>query len=118
MLRSFTGLRVSEFEQLLNHLLPLCQAAEELRLSRLNRQRAIGGWVKFELVVSEQVLVTVMRLRMCPTHETLGFLFGVSAITIGRIVTRWVPLLERNGRDGMRLPDPGKPDHRSLGTLL
>lgn len=118
VLRSFTGLRVSEFEQLLDDLLPLYQAAEERRLSRPNRQRAIGGGAKFELAASEQVLVTVMWLRMYPTHETLGFLFGVSAVTIGRIVTRWVPLLEQNGRDGMRLPDPGKHHRRSLDILL
>lgn len=118
VLRSFTGLRVSEFEQLLDDLTPLYREAEERRLSRPDRQRAIGGGAKYELTVSEQLLVTVMWLRMYPTHETLGFLFGVSAVTIGRIVTRWVPVLEWNGRDGMRLPDPGKHHRQSLDMLV
>ena len=43
MFQSLTGLRVREFEHLLVDILPMYQAAEIKRLSRPDRQRAIGG---------------------------------------------------------------------------
>lgn len=118
VLKSFTGLRVSEFEALLDDMEPRFHAAEYQRLNRPKRQRAIGGGGQYELNVSEQVLVTVMWLRQYPTHDTLGFLFGVSAVTIGRVLARWVPLLEQAGRDTMRHPALSKRHRRSLEQLV
>ncbi len=51
-------------------------------------------------------------------HEVLGFLFGISHPTVGRIIQRVLPLLEAAGRDTMRLPDPGKQHRRTLDALL
>jgi hypothetical protein len=64
------------------------------------------------------LLVAVIWLRTYPVHLVLGFLFGVSGVTVGRLVGRWVPVLEPAGRDTMRLPDPGKKRHRRLDALL
>src|SRR6185436_10479006 len=57
-------------------------------------------------------------LRHYPTQECLGYLFGVSDSTALRAVRRCLPLLERSGRDTMRLPDPGRGRRRDLPALL
>jgi len=116
--KSLTGLRLSEFEALVEDVLPLYQAAEIERLSRPNRQRAIGGGHPFELADRDHILLTVIWLRVYPTHEVLGYLFGVSAVTVGRTIGRVLPILEQAGRDTMRMPDPGKKRRRSLDDLL
>jgi len=94
------------------------QAAEIKRLSRPDRQRAIGGGDRCDLAAVEQLLVAVIWLRTYPVHLVLGFLFGVSGVTVGRLLGRWVPVLEQAGRDTMRLPDPGKKRRRTLDALL
>lgn len=115
---AMTGLRVAEFDQLVRDLLPGYAAAEEDRLSRPDRQRAIGGGRDFELSVRDQLLLTVVWLRKYPTQEVLGYLFGVSDTTAGRTIDRLLPLLEAAGRDTMRLPDPGRKQRRQLADLL
>jgi len=87
-------------------------------LSRPSRQRAIGGGTPFALKPREQFLITVIWLRLYPMHEVLGFLFGVTYPTLGRVIARVLPLLEAAGHDTMRLPDPGKKHRRTLDALL
>ncbi len=113
-----TRLRVAEFDRLVRDTLPAFKAAEIQRLSRPERQREIGGARTAELGGRDQVLLTVVWLRVYPTHDVLGYLFGVSAITVGRIIKRVLPVLEQAGRDTMRLPDPGKKRRRQLDDLL
>jgi len=113
-----TGLRVGEFDALLKDLLPVLALAEARRLERPQRQRAEGGGRQAELSGRDQVLLTVIWLRLYPTHEVLGYLFGVSDSTVSRVICRLLPLLEAAGRDTMRLPDPGRKRRRSLDTLL
>ena len=113
-----TGLRLDEFEGLLADVLPRFGAAELARLERPGRQRAIGGGRDSELDGRDQVLLTVVWLRQYPTHEVLGYLFGVSDSTVSRVIGRVLPLLEQAGRDTMRLPDPGRKRRRSLDQLL
>jgi len=113
-----TGLRVAEFDALVRDVLPAFSQAEIQRLSRPNRQREMGGGRWSELDPRNQVLLTVIWLRVYPTHDVLGYLFGVSAITVGRIIKRVLPLLEQAGRDTMRMPDPGKKRRRHLDDLL
>ena len=113
-----TGQRLNEFEGLLDDVLPRFGEAEIARLSRPGRQRAIGGGRDSELDGRDQVLLTVIWLRQYPTHEVLGYLFGVSDSTVSRVIGRVLPLLEQAGRDTMRLPDPGRKRRRSLDQLL
>lgn len=115
---TMTGLRAAEFEQLVEDVLPRFAEAEAQRLSRPDRQRAIGGGHPFELEPINQVLLTVIWLRQYPTYEVLGYLFGVSDTTVGRVIKRVLPLLEAAGRDTMRMPDPGKKQRRQLDELL
>jgi hypothetical protein len=113
-----TGLRLNEFADLLTDLLPRFAAAEQRRLARSDRQRAVGGGRHADLAARDQFLLTVIWLRQYPTNEVLGFLFGVSDSTASRIRARVLPLLEAAGRDTMRMPDPGKKRRKTLDTLL
>jgi hypothetical protein len=113
-----TGLTVDQFDMLFNDMEPMLVQAQEARLSRPERQRAIGAGHPFRLVARDHLLLAVIWLRLYPVHEVLGYLFGVSDSTVSRILDRILPLLEQAGRDTMRLPDPGKKRRRHLSTLL
>jgi hypothetical protein len=116
--KQMTGLTVAEFEEVVHDLLPVFTTREQQRLSRPDRQRAIGGGTPFTLKPREQFLLTIIWLRLYPMHTVLGFLFGVTHSTVGRVIGRVLPLLEAAGRATMRLPDPGKKHRRTLDHLL
>jgi hypothetical protein len=116
--KAMTGLYITEFDQLVEDILPDYAAAEENRLSRPNRQRAIGGGPEFELEPRDQLLLSVVWLRKYPTQEVLGYLYGVSDTTVGRCLGRVLPLLEAAGRDAMRMPQPSRKQRRQLSDLL
>jgi hypothetical protein len=116
--RAMTGLTVKLFDQLVFDLLPACQAARKTRLSRSDRKRAEGGGRSERLAWSEQILLAVVWLRIYPTNEVAGYLFGVSDSTVSRVINRLVPLLEQSGKDSMRMPDPGRKHRRTLDQLL
>jgi hypothetical protein len=67
-----TGLRLGEFEQLLTDMLPQIIEAERARLQRANRRRALGGGRHAELARTNQLLLTIIWLRLYPTNEVLG----------------------------------------------
>ena len=116
--RAATGLAVAEFEALLDDVLPPLAAAERARRARPGRRRAICGGRRAILAPRDQVLLAVVWLRLYPTGEVLGYLFGVSEDTARRTHARVVPVLEAVGRAAMRLPDPGPSHRRSLPALL
>jgi hypothetical protein len=116
--RALTGLHVHEFDALVQELLPRYVEAESARLSRPNRQRAIGAGHPFTLSTCDQMLLTVVWLRVYPTHEVLGYLFGVSDTAVHTTLKRLLLLFEQAGRDTMRLPDPGRKHRRQLSDLL
>lgn len=118
VLLKMTGLRINEFDMLVDDLLPELADAEYDRLNRVDRQREMGGGRNPKLDGRDQLLLTVVWLRVYPTHEVLGYLFGVSDSTVSRIINRVLPVLEQAGRDGMRMPDPGRKRRRSLDQLL
>jgi DDE superfamily endonuclease/Helix-turn-helix of DDE superfamily endonuclease len=116
--RSMTGLTVAAFDRLLPELVAAFAADRRRRLDRPGRRRAVGGGDDFDLGVADQFLLTVVWLRHYPTQECLGYLFGVSDSTALRAVRRCLPVLERAGKDTMRLPDPGRGRRRDLPALL
>ena len=117
--QSLTGLRVAEFDALVADLLPAYYAAETARLSRPTRRRAIGAGHAWGLAPRNQLLLVVIWLRQYPAQAVLGYLFGISARAVLRIRERLLPLLERAGRDSMRLPrrTPQR-SRRTLDVLL
>ena len=118
LFRTCTGITVREFDDVCDDVLPLYVQAEEQRLSRPDRIRALGAGHPFRLAARDHLLLTVVWLRLYPNHEVLGYLFGVSDSTVSRLIERVLPLLEQAGRDTMRLPDPGKKQRRQLSELL
>ena len=116
--RSMTGLTVGTFDAMLPELLAAFAADRRRRLDRPDRRRAQGGGDAFDLGVADQFLLTVVWLRHYPTQECLGYLFGVSDSTALRAVRRCLPTLEAQGKDSMRLPDPGRFKRRPLPALL
>jgi hypothetical protein len=116
--RSMTGLTVAAFDRMLPGLLTAFAADRRRRLDHPSRRRAFGGGDDFDLGVADQFLLAVVWLRHYPTQECLGYLFGVSDSTALRAVRRCLPVLEAQGRDSMRLPDPGKGQRRDLPALL
>lgn len=116
--RSLTGLRVAEFDARAADLLPRFAAEERDRLDRPTRQRAIGGGRAFALTPRDQLLGTVVWLRLYPTYPVLAYLFGSDDATVRRYVLRWLGLLEATGRDTMRMPDPGRQRRKTLDALL
>jgi hypothetical protein len=113
-----TGLTVPVFDELAARVVPAAEAAHLQKLARPGRQRAIGGGDDFDLSTADQVLLTIIWLRQYPTNEVLGFLFGVSDSTASRARTRCLPVLEKAGRDTMRMPDPGVARRKRLPALL
>lgn len=113
-----TGITVSEFDTLVDEVLPVYAEAEKQRLQRAGRKRAVGGGHPFELNGRDQVLLTIVWLRLYPIHEVLGYLFGISDSTVSRLIERVLPILAQAGRDTMRLPDPGRKRRRHLSDLL
>jgi len=116
--KAMTGLTVPEFDALLVALLPRYHATEQQRLSRPSRQRAMGAGHQFTLVPRDQLLLVLVWLRQYPTHEVLGYLFGVSDSTVSRLVPRLLPLLADAGQASFRMPDPHRRSRRGLDALL
>ena len=116
--RAMTGLDVDAFDSLVADILPRYTQAELARHSRPTRKRAVGGGHPFTLDARDQLLLTVVWLRLYPLHEVLAYLFAISDSTVSRYIARMLPLLEASGRDTMRMPDPGKKRRRNLDALL
>ena len=115
---TMTGLQVNEFDDLVNEVEPFYQAAEQKRLNRPDRRRDLGGGDHPDLTLRDQILLTVIWLRQYPTQDVLGYCFGVSQTTVSRYLERVLPILSQDGRDRMRMPDPGRKRRRKLDELL
>src|SRR5215467_13733622 len=89
-----TGLRLNEFADLLDDMLPRFASAEQTRLERPSRRRAKAGGRHADLPPRDQMELALICLRQYPTNEVLGFLFGVSDTTVSRVLNRIVLLLE------------------------
>jgi DDE superfamily endonuclease/Helix-turn-helix of DDE superfamily endonuclease len=116
--RHLTGVTVAVFDDLAAGVVPAVESAHRAALDRPDRRRAVGGGDTFDLGTADQVLIAVVWLRQYPTQEVLGFLFGVSDSTAKRAIDRCLPVLERAGRDTMRMPDPGRGRRKRLPALL
>ena len=91
--RRLTGLTVEKFDDLVEKVCPLFEAAEQKRLSRPDRKRAIGGGRKYDLSVGEMLLLGVMYYRLYVSQAVLGILFEVSESTVSRRIGQMEPLL-------------------------
>jgi hypothetical protein len=70
--------------------------AEIERLSRPDRQRALGGGRDQGLEMVDQLLMTLVWLRCYPKQHVLAYLFGVSESSVSRVLNRMLPLLAQS----------------------
>lgn len=98
---ALTGLTLAGFDELMADMTPRLAQAEEARLSRPVRKRAIGAGHPFELSAVDQVMLTLFWLKHRHTHEIVGYLFGVSKPVVSRVLNRILPVLgETRGGEG------------------
>lgn len=116
--RAMTGLTVPAFDQLVTDLTVAYREAEFARKDRPDRARDAGAGPPFELAVPDRFLLAVVWLRLYPTYAVLGYLFGVAETTARRLVDQVLPVLERAGRDAMRMPQADRRRGRSLPEIL
>ena len=108
ILKSFAGVTATEFEELEAKALPIWQEKEIKRLSRPNRKRGLGGGRNKALNFREQLLLTLVWLRLYLVLEALGYLFGVDKSSASRYTNDLLPVLRQVGEDTLGWPDPPK----------
>ncbi len=116
--RHLTGLTVPAFDARAADVAPAIEAAHRKTLDRPSRRRGIGAGGALEPGAGGPALLAVVWLRQYPTQEVLGFRFGVFDSTALRAVRRCLPVLDRVGKDTMRMPDPGPGRRKTLPALL
>jgi hypothetical protein len=97
--RAVTGLTSREFDDYATPLAIKLSEQQRKTLDRPDRQRAIGGGRNQDLNERDQLLLTMVWLRLYPTYEVLGYLFGISDSSAYRVVKRCLPLLEEAGHE-------------------
>lgn len=104
--KAFSGVTVEEFAALLTRVTPVWIEYERRRLARPDRQRALGGGRKPKLALREQLLLTLVWLRLYLTTETLGFLFEIDKATVSRYTRALLPALRTVGEGTLGWPEP------------
>ena len=116
---SLSGMTVREFDALYKQFEPLWAAAEQKRLGRADRQRAIGAGNQYQLRLVDQLLLTVVWLHLYLNTETLGVLFGVSKSTVSRNSRRVLALLRQIGEASVWWQEPpGKGQGQTLAGAI
>jgi hypothetical protein len=113
LFKALTGMTVARFDRLVDVSRPKVVRADQVRLSRATRQRAIGGGHPFGLTIQDQILLTVIWLKHKLPHDVLAYLFEVSRQTVSRTIVRVRPYIESSWDDGGPPPWPLK--NRGLG---
>ncbi|MEU6370831.1 transposase family protein [Streptomyces sp. NPDC046931] len=108
---AFCGLSHRHLGELIEEVAPRwqarCESGRHVR-RRGARQRQAGAGPKYELVLVDRLLVTLVHLRTGPTHDALAVIYEVGSSTIGRAIAEVRPLLADRGfavpdRPGLRL---------------
>ncbi len=108
---NLTGFSISAFDSLYSEVAPVWTAAEQKRLRRPDRHRAIGGGRSYGLALSEQLLMTLLWLHLALNTEALGCLFGVDKSTVSRNTRRVLAALEQlehSSADWFKPPSRGQ----------
>jgi len=81
---NLAGIRMADFDELVDKTYPLWLESEHNRLSYKSRKRAIGAGRKHQLAFESQLLMCLIYYRTHISHVFLGLLFGVSSPTVCR----------------------------------
>jgi transposase len=117
--KSLTGLTVAEFDALYAQFALAWAVAEEQRLHRRSRQRAIGGGRRYRLSTPTQLLMVLMWLRLYLGTEALGVLFDIDKATVSRNNRRTLAVLRVVTAEDFGWPDPpARGEGKTLGEAL
>ena len=81
---NFTGLTPEEFETLLQAVQPLYEQAEQRRLTKRERQRAVGAGNSFHLPLADRLLATLLYYRLYVSGALLSYLFNLDESNLSR----------------------------------
>lgn len=96
LFRSFTGLEVSEFNEIYTKIESRYSEHERERLSRRKkRQRDVGAGRPFKLKVRERFLMLLVYYKLYITYTLSGFLFDLDQSNICRDISIIEPLIKR-----------------------
>jgi DDE superfamily endonuclease/Helix-turn-helix of DDE superfamily endonuclease len=109
--KSITGITLAEFDDLEKKFCPKWEQAEEKRLNRPKRQRAIGAGHPYRLALSELLLLTLVWLRLYVSLDALGFLFSIDKATASRNTRRVLLVLRQLGDETLGWSEPPKRGH-------
>jgi len=91
LMKALSGLNVMEF----NQLLPTFEKLLYVKAKNKERQREVGGGRKGELkLASHKLFFIVFFLKVYPTMDLAGFIFGVDRSRPCRWVQDFLPILE------------------------
>ena len=94
LFRSFTGLEISEFNDIYAEIESRYNEHERKRLSRTKRERKVGAGRPFKLKVKERFLMLLVYYRLYITYTLSGFLFDLDQSNICRDISIIEPLIK------------------------
>lgn len=95
--QSFTGLTVKEFDRLVSTIQGdwVIQRIERLEANNPHPKRSFGGGRTYRLsTLEDQLLLTLVWLRLYPVYLVLEYLFGIDESTVSRLLKVIQPLLK------------------------
>ena len=111
--KSFTGLKVPEFDAFYTKIQDSHAAHEQRRLHREDRKRRIGAGHPFKLPLKDRLVMLLMYYRLYVTSTLLGFLFDLGQSN----VLKNIRMLEPHMKDVLPLPGKLHQKARRLRTL-
>jgi hypothetical protein len=84
LFRSFTGLTISEFDQISSEIEWKYEEYERRRLSKRKRKRDVGAGRPFKLKARERLLMLLVYYRLYITYTLSGFLFDLDQSNVCR----------------------------------
>ena len=107
--KSLTGLTVAEFDALYDEFEAAWQQAEIKRLSRADRQRAIGGGAEYSHDLATRLVMVMLWLRLYLTLDAVGYFFSVNKSTVSRNGRRMITVLRQVSDGEFAWPEPPSP---------
>ncbi|MEM2761017.1 MAG: transposase family protein [Nitrososphaerales archaeon] len=95
LFRSFTGLEVSEFDEIYRKIASRYDEYERRRLSKgKKRKRDVGAGHPFKLKLGDRVIMLHVYYRLYITYPLAGFLFGLDQSNVCRDIHMLEPLVK------------------------
>ncbi|MGB8158838.1 MAG: transposase family protein [Nitrososphaeraceae archaeon] len=94
LFRSFTGLEISEFNEIYAEIESKYNEHERKRLSRTKRERKVGAGRPFKLKIRERFLMLLVYYRLYITYTLSGFLFDLDQSNVCRDISIIEPLVK------------------------